>query len=143
MTEIERRVAAVKATMARFSGKAFAWGRVDCAKLVAFHLRQMGHHESLGLAKAGSYRSALSARRALERAGHASLGAALESVGMVPIPPAAALPGDIIELPGEAAFEALTICVGNGRVFGFHQDAVGPVVLQPVSPLTAWRVASA
>lgn len=124
MTEIERRVAAIAATRARFEGRAFAWGRVDCAKVAAFHLRQMGHRRSLGLARAGSYSSALGARRALRRAGHDSLERALERAGAVPIAAAAALPADMLITPGTDGIDALAIMLGNMAVLGFHEDAM-------------------
>ena len=140
VSEVERRVAAVQATMARFANVAFVWGRIDCAKMVAFHLRQMGHHQGVGMHKAGSYRSALGARRALARAGYGSLSDALDVLGFARLAPAAALPGDIALLPGEDGFDAMCVVVGNGRVFGYHEDAVGAVVLQPARIESAWRV---
>ncbi len=131
-----QRVAAVTATRARFAGQPFAWGRVDCAKVVAFHLRQMGHHVRLGLAKAGTYRSALSARRALERAGHASLSAALDAAGFERIAPAAARPGDLIAQNGTDGFDAVGIVSGGRQVLGFLDGDVGLVIF----PLANWGV---
>ena len=142
MTELERRVAAVEATKARFAGKAFSWGRVDCAKVGAFHLRQMGHHAGLGLHKAGTYRSALTAKRALARAGHDSIAAALDAIGLERIAPAAAWTGDVLLTPGDDTWEALAIVVGNGAVLGFHQDlAVLDIVrVFDFASVEAWRL---
>lgn len=120
MTEMERRVAAVTATWEQFRGRPFAFGRVDCVRLVAAHLKRLGR--SVQLAKGGSYRSALGAKRALARAGYASLVEALQGVGLVEIAPAAALPGDLIVAPGGQGFDALTIAAGNAMVVGFHDD---------------------
>ncbi|MES3154338.1 DUF6950 family protein [Sphingomonas faeni] len=142
MSELARRTAAVEATRAHFAGKPFAWGKVDCAKIGAFHLRQMGRHDALGLSRAGTYRSALSARRALARAGHESLSAALDSIGLVRIPPAAALPGDIVLTPGTDDWEALGIIAGNDAVLSFHEDADGLDYARVFdwSAAEAWRV---
>ncbi|MBM3929014.1 MAG: hypothetical protein FJ335_11245 [Sphingomonadales bacterium] len=123
MTEIERRVAAVMATWDHFRGRPFAFGRVDCVKLCAWHLRQMGRRVT-GIGRAGSYRTALSARRALVRAGFASLAEAVTAAGLIEIAPAAALPGDIMLTPSVDGMEALTIVAGNGMVIGFHDDAL-------------------
>lgn len=123
MTEMERRVAAVTATWQHFAGRPFAFGRVDCVKLAAWHLRQMGHRVS-GIGRAGTYRSALSARRALSRAGFASLADAVTAIGLGEISPASSLPGDIMLTPGGEGLEALTIVAGNGMVIGFHDDAL-------------------
>jgi hypothetical protein len=138
MTEIERRVVAVNATRARFAGRAFAWGTVDCAKVVAWHLRKMGHR--IGISKAGSYSTALSAKRALARWGVETLTEALDKAMLDRIPPAAALAGDVVQLPGTDAFDALAVVAGNGAVLGFHEDSdTLEVVRLDVVPLAAWR----
>jgi len=136
--EMTRRVEAAQATLDRFIDKPFTWGKNDCARMVAFHLRKLGHRPAL--AKAGSYRSALSARAALKRLGHEGLADALDALGLARIPPAAAVVGDILEIPGSDALGALAVAVGNGRVIGYHEDATGAVVVQPTSFLSAWRV---
>lgn len=132
------RVAATQATLDRFKSAQFAFGKNDCARIVAFHLRKMG--VAVRLAKAGSYTSALGARRALARTGFASLAAALDAHGLLRIPPAAAIVGDIIELPGAGSFGSLVVCVGNGRVIGYHELASGAIVMQPLVFVAAWQV---
>lgn len=139
MTEIERRVAAVTKTRAHFAGRPFAWGKVDCAKVAAWHLRQMGHR-SIGIAKAGSYQTALSAKRALNRWGVSSLADALDKAGLPRIAPAAALIGDIVRLPGTEAFDALGIVAGNSALLAFHEDSdTIEVIRSLVVPDVAWR----
>lgn len=139
MTEIERRVAAVEATRAHFAGRPFQWGKVDCAKVVAWHLRKMGH-PSIGIAKAGTYRTALSAKRAMKRWGVGSLSEALDKAGLAQIAPAAALPGDIVRLPGTDTFDALAIVAGNGAVLAFHEDSDTMEVVRLIAqPEVAWR----
>lgn len=134
-----RRVAAAQATVDRFKDRPFRWGREDCARMVAFHLRKMGY--SLRLAKAGSYTSALGAKRALRALGFADLAAAIDSYGLERIPPAAAVAGDILLVPGEDEFGgALHVAVGNGRSLAYHQDVEGAAIVQPVEFIAAWRV---
>jgi hypothetical protein len=128
---------ATQATLDRFKDVPFEWGRADCAKMLAFHLRGLGHE--LRLAKAGSYRTMLGAKRALRRLGFASLGAAIDAHGLMPIAPAAALAGDLVELPAEDEMGCITIAIGTGRVFGYNQGAPGAAVLQPLAYVRAWR----
>jgi len=139
MTEMLRRQRAAQATVDRFRGVPFAYGKNDCARLAAFALRQMGHKP--GLAKAGSYSTALGATRALKRLGHDDLASVLDGLGLLRIPPIAALPGDLIMLPGEGPFGgALAMAVGNGRVLSYHEDLDGADIVQPVEYVAAWRV---
>lgn len=133
-----RRVAAAQATLDRFRDRPFAWGRHDCARMVSYHMRQMGH--ALPVARAGSYSTALGAKRALRRMGVASIADLPAHYGLIEIPPAAAMVGDLMQLPAEDALGALAVAVGNGRVIGFHQDAIGATVMQPLIFERAWRV---
>ena len=134
-----RRTEITQATLDRFIGRAFAWGQADCAQLAAFHLRAMGH--KVLLSKAGRYRSALGAAKALKRAGFANLTEALDAHGLEQIAPASALPGDIIAIPHDPKQpEALMIVLTNGRVLGWVDDVEGAAVLQPVQYLRGWRV---
>ena len=132
------RIAATQATRDAFFGRAFAWGQADCAQLLAFHLRGMGHR--IPLAKVGSYKSALGAKRALARFGVATLAEAMDRAGFARIPPAAAVAGDVLELPGSDGFAAMTVALGNGRVLGWHETTLGAAALQPVEFVAAWRV---
>lgn len=139
MTEMLRRQRAAQATVDRFRGVPFAYGKNDCARLAAFALRQMGYKP--GLAKAGSYSSALGAARALKRLGHDDLASVLDGLGLLRIPPLAALPGDLIMLPGEGPFGgALAMAVGNGRVLSYHEDLDGAEIVQPIEYVAAWAV---
>lgn len=133
-----RRVAATQATLDRFQGKPLTYGRDDCARMVAFHLRRL--KRPIALAKAGTYSSALGARRAMARFGVASLGEALDKHGLFRIAPAAAVAGDILELAGDDAMGALAIALGNGRALSWHVDAPGATVVQPLAVVAAWTV---
>lgn len=132
------RVATTQATFDRFKDAPFKLGKNDCARMVAFHLRAMGVR--VRLAKAGSYTTALAARRALKRAGFASLSDALDCHGLLRVPPASAMVGDVVALPAADDFGALTISLGNGRVLGYHEAAEGAVAMQPSEFVAAWRV---
>ncbi|MCH4894013.1 hypothetical protein GO308_12895 [Sphingomonas sp. SFZ2018-12] len=140
MTEIELRAAATRATVAHYQGRAFEWGRVDCAKMVAWHLRQL-RGLSMGLSKAGSYSSALGARRALGRLGYASLPDVLDAKGFERIAPAMAITGDIFMVAGTDDWPALVIATGNNTVLGFHEDSeVATVIRIPLANIeSAWR----
>lgn len=133
-----RRVAAAQATLDRFQGRPFAFGKDDCARMVLFHLRQIGLKPRI--AKAGSYSTLLGARRALARAGFATLAEAVDAQGLLRIPPAAAVVGDLLMMPGVDDFGALAVALGNGRVIAWHEDAAGACVCQPVAFVTAWSV---
>lgn len=135
---IVRRVAAAQATLDQFQGRPFAFGSDDCARMVVFHLRQFGLKPRI--AKAGSYSTLLGARRALARAGFATLADAVDAQGLLRIPPAAAVVGDLLMMPGVDDFGALAVALGNGRVLGWHEDAEGATVLQPVEFVAAWCI---
>ncbi len=140
MTPVERRGPATDATRLHFAGRPFAWGRTDCVKVAAWHLRQLGYR-SLGISKGGTYQTARSALAALRRAGFASPGDALDRLGLERIAPAAVLVGDIVALPGELGMQALAIVAGNGVVLSFHEDAAGLEAIRMIDvPLAAWRV---
>ena len=135
MPPLIQRQIATQATKDRYFGKPFAWGEADCARMAAFHLKAMGW--PVKLAGVGAYKTALGAKRALARLGHASLTEAMDA-RFARISPAATLIGDILSLAGDDAFGALVIAVGNGRVLGWHEDAAGAVILQPLTFDAAW-----
>lgn len=131
---LDQRRIATEATIARFSGRAFVWGRTDCARLAYRQMREMGHRPKA----LPRYGSAISARTALAKAGHDSLVAALDS--MLPrIAPAMAWVGDLVALHGDL-FEAIGVVVGNGRVLCWAEGADVPVIFQPKAYLGAWRL---
>jgi len=140
MTPLQRKVAAAQATLDRFKDRPFRFSRNDCVRMVAYHLRRLGHQ--VRLPAAGSYASARSARAALDARGFATLSEGIDALGFERIPPAAAVAGDIVELPGDG-LGSLNVALGNGRVVGFHQDAVGATVVQPIEWIAAWRVVPA
>jgi hypothetical protein len=83
---------------------------------------------------------ALGAKKALKRLGYDTLAEAMDGNGFERIPPAAAVVGDVIEMPGLEGPGALAVALGNGRAVAYHEDAIGAVVVQPSQMLAAWRV---
>jgi hypothetical protein len=134
-----RRRDAAQATLDAFADKPFQWGTRDCSRLVAFHLRKLGY--KVRLPASGSYRSLHGALKALKATGHATLGDALDALGLERIAPAAALVGDVMEWPSENDLAALGVALGNGRMVAYHPDAAGATTLQPVELIAAWRAA--
>lgn len=143
MKELIRRQKAVEATMERFRGKAFAFGATDCAKVVAFHLKQLGH--KVRLSKAGQYKTLIGAQAALRRLGYDTLPEAMDGHGFERIAPASAWMGDVVALPtDEHPIGALGIVAGNGNIMGFHPAHETLVIIAPSPAATAqaiaWRV---
>lgn len=136
--EMIRRVAAAQATLNEYKDRPFRLGVRDCVRMAAAHLRRLGH--AVKLPPEGSYRSRKAALRLLAERGYGSLAEALDGFGFDRIAPAAALAGDIVQLPAVDELGALAIALTNGRIIGYHQDAAGAVVLQPVQMVAAWRV---
>jgi hypothetical protein len=134
---------AAQATLDAWKGRPLRLGEWDCARMAASHLRRLGYQVRLPAAR--TYRTARSAIAAMRKLGHEDLAGALDALGLVRIAPAAAIVGDIIQMPSEVeALGALTIVMGNGRVAGWHGDGArsdgGFMVLQPLSYVAAWRV---
>jgi hypothetical protein len=136
MTLLRRRDA-TQATLDRFKGKPFTWGKWDCAQMALFHLRGMGHE--VRLAKVGAYNSALGAKRAIRRLGFDNLVAAMDS-RFPRIAPAEAVAGDMLALPADAGLGAIVVALGNGAAIGWHQDAEGAVAMRMEEFVAAWRV---
>jgi hypothetical protein len=129
--DLLRRHAATQATLARFKGKPFDWRRgIHCAALLRFHLKKMGHP----VPPLPPLRSALAARRELDRRGCADLAALCGGeLKLEPIAPAAMLMGDVAVLDsaeeGAGNIGALFVCAGPHKVFGWREDMPRLVML--------------
>jgi len=137
MIELERRRVATEKTLKRYRNKVFDWSRgITCVHLARYHLRAMGHRpETLP-----RIRSALAAKRALKARGWESVEQMLDS--MLPrIAPAQMMLGDLASVPGESGMDAVVVCAGHHKVFGWREDAEGLVILDvELSELAgAWR----
>lgn len=137
--EMVRRVAAAQKTYDRFKDQPFGWGTADCGRIIAFHLRQFGRKP--GLARFGSYKTAIGARAALKRGGFETIGEVLDAMGLSRIAPAEAVVGDIVQGDSGDPFGAFAIYLGNGAMLGFHEDAPGATALRRIALAAAWRVA--
>ena len=134
---VRRRDAAQK-TLDTWSTRPMRLGEADCVRMVAAHLRLLGHR--VKLPPKGSYRTVNSAMKALRAAGYETISAALDAMGLERITPAATIVGDIILMPAEHELGALVVAMGNGRAAGWHDDVPGgAVVMQPVMMISAWR----
>ncbi len=138
--EMVRRVAAAQATLDQFKDQPLKLGVRDCVRMTAAHLRRMGYQ--VKLPPSGSYRTPRQATKLLAERGYASLADALDAFGFERIAPAAAVVGDVLQLPSASELGALTIALGNGRTGGYHADALdrGAVVMQPKAFANAWRI---
>jgi hypothetical protein len=138
LPELEKRRVATEKTLSRFRNKSFSWreGRT-CVHLARQHLRNMGHNPP-GIPR---IRSPLTARKAMKERGWPSVSAMLDEL-LVRIPPAKMLPGDLAAVEGDGGFDAIFVCAGPGRVFGWREDEDGLVALGvSLDELTgAWRV---
>lgn len=136
MSPLEKRAKAAQQTLDRFRGLPFALGKNDCARMCLFHLRKLG--AKVKGPPAGSYKTAAQAKKELGKLGYKTLGALLDA-HFERIPPAAAVVGDLLEMPGAEGLSGLAIALGNGRVVAYHEDCEGAEVLEPLMISGAWR----
>ena len=140
MNDLIKRAAATQACIDRFAGKAYAPGARDCGKLAAHALHQLGRRA--GLLNRAHHKTEAGAVRYIRKAGFRDLVELMDAV--LPdarIPPAAALPGDIIAMAmpeGDPFGCSLTVALDNGRILGF-KDGVCQVLI-PLDFVAAWRV---
>lgn len=131
MNELERRRVALEATMEKYRGRSLDYCKADCARMIRFHLLQMGHKPPA----LPRYRSAIGAARAMRETG--GIAAVLD--GFLPrIPYSRMLPGDVAILEGEDGMEAGTVCLGH-KLFGWHQNSEEPVNMVFAEIKAAWR----
>ena len=135
MTPLEKRAAATRKTVARFAPREFKWGACDCARMAAWHVRQLGHT----VPQVGKYRGALGARRRLTEMGFDDLPALVGSV-LPEIAPAAALAGDVVAFASDDPIGAIGIVVGNGNMLAFHESWPVPVIMEMGQIDRAWSV---
>lgn len=133
------RQTATEATLARYRGKTFDWRTgATCVHMARFQLRQMGHRPPT----LPRLRSALAAKREMQRRGWADVGAMLDAIGLQRIAPAQMLLGDLAVGPANEFFGAIGVCAGPLKLLGWQEDAPGLVIIDAdFSQLTgAWRV---
>jgi len=131
---------AVQAVIDRFNGKPLKWGKVDCGRIVSHNLRGLGIATSL--LKGLTYSTEHGALRAMRSLGVTGLSGAMDQFDNVfRIPPAMATMGDVIGMAceGEVWDMALTVSVGNGRVFGILDGIAQPMQPDLSASVAAWR----
>lgn len=125
LPEMERRRVATQKTMDRYSGKVFDWSTgVTCVHLARFHLRNMGHKPPT----LPRFRSAMGAKKALQARDWGSVADMLGSL-LPSIAPAEMALGDLAIVPGDAGLDAIFVCAGPLKVFGWATDADATVVV--------------
>lgn len=135
---LEQRVAMVNAVRDKYDNQDFVLGSMDCVHMINYGLGQL--ERAVNLIKLGSYSTPAGARRALRKAGFASLREAVTGQGFYELDaPSMAWPGDILALPpAEDEDVALAWMASNGRAFGFWQGKAQ--FFQPIAFETAWRL---
>jgi hypothetical protein len=131
-----QRMQAVEATERHFAGKAFALGKVDCARVAAFHLKRFGWK----LPKIAAYRTEIQAAAALKALDAKTIADVIDAIGLQQISPASALLGDLYFMPGNGPSGTVAISLGNGAMKGFHEDHDGLVTMRSDMIVTAWNV---
>lgn len=130
MTRQTDKAAAVQRVVDEFRDRPIEWGRYDCARMVVPVLRDRGHKP--GLSRAGFYKSEAAAYRGMRKAGYDDLAAWMDDIGLMRIPPAATVVGDVIAFPAEEPWTwALSLALGNGRVLAVAAREGVFRVLQP------------
>lgn len=138
MMTLAERVTATEKTLAKFRGRPFDWKTgATCIHLARTQARNMRRR----VPALPRFTSAVGARTALRKTGHASLEALLDSL-FERIAPAAMLVGDVALGPGEEALGAIAISDGFGTLMGWHADAP---LLSPIAGAVgdlkgAWRL---
>ena len=135
MNELELRVAATSKTFDKFNGQPLVLGRTDCARMVAFHLRQLGHKFSL--LKGGHYSNEVGARLALKKLGVKSLSEIMDMhfprIGL-----ASAMTGDVACVRGEGDMgESMQVVLHRQNVLGLKDGVFAELAV--IEPLYAWR----
>lgn len=129
------RIEAVRATRAAFAGHVYTPGTVDCARMVEFHLRQLGHD----VPALPAYDSVKRGLAAIRRRGFANMAAFLDEV-LQPVQVARMLPGDVALLAGDEGGEAALVIKEGVMMIGFHEDSETLANIRVVEIARAWSV---
>lgn len=134
---------AAEACVERFQNRVLKWGSVDCAQIVAHHLRGMGISAPL---KGVKYRSEAGALKALRGLGYSGLAEALDAIPQLErFPPAFRIIGDIVAFKPAPDAESpwdvsLTVMNTPGKVFGIHSSGEAVSMACRVEGIEAvWR----
>jgi hypothetical protein len=133
-----QRQEATQKTLDEFRGTAFSWeGGQHCVKLAHFHLRKMRRR----VPALPRIRSVLGAKRVLKARGWGTVSGMLDAF-LPRIAPAEMQLGDLAALEGDGGLDAVFLCVGPRRLFGWREDEPEAVVLEVAFDeiAGAWRV---
>lgn len=134
--EFVLRAAATAATFDRFNGQPLVLGKTDCARMVAFHLKQLGLKPPL--LKAGYYSTEVGARRALMRMGVSSLSEIMDQHFERWDSPAEARLGDVCCVRGKTLGDSMQIVLHRNHVLGLNEGVFAELVV--LEHLYAWKV---
>lgn len=128
---------ATECTLDRYRGVDFDWSGVTCVHLAHSHLLEMGYT----LPDIPQFDTALGAARALQANGWESVADMLDA-HLERIAPASMLLGDLALIRGSGGLDAIFICAGPLKVFGWRDDAPDMVLLDVLfgDLEGAWRV---
>lgn len=120
-TPMVRRQVATQATLDMFRGKAFSWsGGKTCLHLMHAHLRHCG----VKVPRLPTVRSALGAKRALDKRSCANIAEVIDSLELERLPaPAMMTIGDLAYRSSADGFGGVLVCVGANQLLGWA-DAV-------------------
>ncbi len=137
--ELERRRVATQRTLDKYRGTTFDWaGDTTCVHLARSHMIEMGHEPP----EIPEFTTPAGAVRALKERGWDSVEDMLDEL-LPRIAPAQMVLGDLAIIPGDAGLDAIFICAGPLKVFGWttEQPQMALVDMFDMGQLTgAWRV---
>jgi hypothetical protein len=118
MLDLAERARRTEAVVAKYRTRAFSWrDRATCLHLARAQMRALDMRPP----PMPDFRSPLSARKALKRAGHETVAGLLDSL-LPRIAPLSMIVGDLAVLPGEDAFQAVVIHGGGTQMLGWHGE---------------------
>lgn len=136
VNQLELKAAATSKTFDKFNGQPLVLGKYDCARMVAFHLKQLGYKFSL--LKGGSYSNEVGARLALKKLGVSSLSEIMD-MHFPRIALAEAMTGDVSCVRGEGDMgESMQVVLHRQNVLGLKDGVFAELAV--IEPLYAWRV---
>lgn len=137
LPELVLRQQATQKTLEKYRNRDFDWrAGVTCIHMLRFHLRQMGHRPE----PMPRIRSAIAAKRQLEKRGCKDVSELLEKMGLERIGYASMTLGDLAVMKAPEAFGAVTICAGGNKIIGWHESQAGMAVMVPSEIEGAFRV---
>lgn len=119
-----RRKQATQRTLDRYRGVDFDWSAVTCVHLAHYHMTEMGHT----LPEIPMFDTALGAARAMQERGWDSVADMLDA-HLSRIAPATMLLGDLAVIRAAGGLDAIFICAGPLKVFGWRDDVPDLVLL--------------